>query len=173
MYTCRSKRLWFLYIKRKKYRWSLGQGKTKSCSAELFASWWITLCVETSKANLVGVSNLLQVIHMATHWIQLWSLLLPEDQRGLTVTGCSRLLTVAHDIFSRAGWRHSSRLNDVEMLFIFYLSMVDPCINLMWSLICNNLILKLCNKMVMCIVLCRGRGSPHFQKKLALLVILI
>jgi two-component response regulator (ARR-B family) len=55
---------------------------------------------------------LLQVIRLATHWIELWSLLLPEDQREPIVTGCNRLLTVAHDFYFQAtGWLHISRLD--------------------------------------------------------------
>uniref|UniRef100_K3Z068 Reverse transcriptase zinc-binding domain-containing protein n=1 Tax=Setaria italica TaxID=4555 RepID=K3Z068_SETIT len=37
----------------------------------------------------------LKVIHMAVHWIQLWSHLLPADQQEPMVTGCNQLLTVA------------------------------------------------------------------------------
>jgi hypothetical protein len=43
-------------------------------------------------------TNFLQVIWLAAHWIQSWSLLLP-DQREPMVTGCNRLLTVAHDFY--------------------------------------------------------------------------
>ena len=49
---------------------------------------------------------------MAVHWIQLWAFLLPEDQRDLMASGCSRLLIVAQDIFSRATWQHISRLRN-------------------------------------------------------------
>jgi hypothetical protein len=59
-------------------------------------------------------TNFLQVIRRATHWIQQWALLLPEDQRENMATGCNRLLTVTQDFFFQAtGWRHTSRLRDV------------------------------------------------------------
>jgi hypothetical protein len=59
-------------------------------------------------------TNFLQVIRRATHWIQQWALLLPEDQRENMATGCNRLLTVTQDLFFQAtGWRHTSRLRDV------------------------------------------------------------
>jgi two-component response regulator (ARR-B family) len=44
-------------------------------------------------------TNFLQIIGMVAHWIQLWSMLLPEDQRNPMVTGCNRLLTVTHDFY--------------------------------------------------------------------------
>jgi two-component response regulator (ARR-B family) len=57
-------------------------------------------------------TNFLQVIRLATHWIELWSLLLPEDQGEPMVTGCNRLRTVAQDFYFQAtGWRHISRLD--------------------------------------------------------------
>jgi hypothetical protein len=39
-------------------------------------------------------TNFLQVILRAAQWIQLWTYMLPEDQRGIMDTGCSRLLKV-------------------------------------------------------------------------------
>jgi hypothetical protein len=57
--------------------------------------------------------NLLQVIRRATHWIQQWAYLLPEDQREVMDNGCNRLLTVTRDFFFRAtGWCHTSRIHD-------------------------------------------------------------
>ena len=41
--------------------------------------------------------HVLQVIHRAVHWIQLWAFLLPSDQRDLIEAGCTRLLRVARD----------------------------------------------------------------------------
>jgi hypothetical protein len=41
----------------------------------------------------------LQVILRATHWLQLWTYMLPEDQRGIMVTGCDRLLEVTQDCY--------------------------------------------------------------------------
>ena len=43
----------------------------------------------------------MQVIRRATHWIQLWTFLLLEDQREATVTECNHLMMVARDFFSR------------------------------------------------------------------------
>jgi hypothetical protein len=42
---------------------------------------------------------------LATHCIQEYSLLLLEDQQEFMVTECNRLLTVARDFYSQAGWR--------------------------------------------------------------------
>jgi hypothetical protein len=39
-----------------------------------------------------------------------WALLLPEDQRDLMVIRCNRLLMVAQDFYSQAGWRLTRRL---------------------------------------------------------------
>uniref|UniRef100_K3Y1T1 Uncharacterized protein n=1 Tax=Setaria italica TaxID=4555 RepID=K3Y1T1_SETIT len=51
------------------------------------------------------------VICMVVHWIQLWSHLLPADQREPMVTGCNQLLTVAHDFYFQAtGWQHNRRI---------------------------------------------------------------
>jgi hypothetical protein len=63
--------------------------------------------------NNANNSNFLQVIHMATQWIQDWSLLLPVDQRDHMLTGCNRLLTVTRDFYNQAIWRLSRRLTDV------------------------------------------------------------
>jgi hypothetical protein len=52
-----------------------------------------------------SLANFMQVIHMATFWIEEWSLLLSEDQRELIVSGCNRLLIVTRDFYRRAGWR--------------------------------------------------------------------
>ena len=58
-------------------------------------------------------TNLLQVIYRATHWIQLWAYLLPEDQPDSMATGCNRLLMVAQDCyFQPTGWRHTKRLEN-------------------------------------------------------------
>jgi hypothetical protein len=48
--------------------------------------------------NNASASNYMQIINMATHWID-WSLslLLPEDQRDHMVTECNHLLTLTRD----------------------------------------------------------------------------
>jgi hypothetical protein len=61
--------------------------------------------------NMSKRINFLQVIHLAVHWIQLWAYLLPEDQREHMAFGCKRLLMVAQDFFSRAGWQRFRRLH--------------------------------------------------------------
>jgi hypothetical protein len=38
--------------------------------------------------------------------------LLPEDQRGFTDTGCTRLIEVVRAIFNQGGWRHINRIQD-------------------------------------------------------------
>jgi hypothetical protein len=74
--------------------------------------WSIWTCRNNIIFNNQKGTNFLQVIRLATHWIELWSLLLPEDQREPMVTGCNRLLTVAQDFYFQAtGWRHISRLD--------------------------------------------------------------
>ena len=75
--------------------------------------WSIWKCRNDIVFNKNKTCNFLQVIHMVAHWVQLWAFLLSPDQRDIMATGCNRLLTVAQDIFSRAGWQHTSRLNDV------------------------------------------------------------
>ena len=74
--------------------------------------WSIWRCRNDIMFNRNKTSNLLQVIHMVAHWIQLWAYLLPPDQRDIMATGCNRLLMVAQDIFSRVGRQHSRRLQD-------------------------------------------------------------
>jgi hypothetical protein len=75
--------------------------------------WSIWNCRNTIVFDKQKGTNFLQVIRLAAHWIQSWSLLLPEDQRELMVTGCNRLLTVAHNFYFQAtGWRQTSRLRD-------------------------------------------------------------
>ena len=48
--------------------------------------------------NKGGHPNFLQVIRMATHWIHEWAFLVPEAQRALISSGCSRLEAVTLDI---------------------------------------------------------------------------
>uniref|UniRef100_A0ACD5VS43 Uncharacterized protein n=1 Tax=Avena sativa TaxID=4498 RepID=A0ACD5VS43_AVESA len=56
-------------------------------------------------ANLVSSPEfyLIQVIRMATHWIHERSFLLPEVQRAPIDSGCTRLETVARDIYNLGG----------------------------------------------------------------------
>jgi hypothetical protein len=75
--------------------------------------WSIWRCRNDIIFNKNKTFNLLQVIHMVAHWVQLWAFLLPQDQRDIMATGCSRLLMVARDIFTQSCWRHTSRLQDV------------------------------------------------------------
>ena len=72
--------------------------------------WSIWNCRNNLVFNRKETFHVLQVIHMAVHWIQLWAFLLPSDQRDLMVAGCARLLLVAQDFFSRHTWQHISRL---------------------------------------------------------------
>ena len=74
--------------------------------------WSIWNCRNNIIFNRARNFHVMQVINMAVHWIQLWAFLLPEDQRDLMASGCSRLLMVAQDIFSRATWQHISRLRN-------------------------------------------------------------
>jgi hypothetical protein len=65
--------------------------------------WSIWRCRNNIVFNNKKSFNILQVIHMVVHWVQLWALLLPQAQRDAMDTGCTHLLTVAQDILSRAG----------------------------------------------------------------------
>jgi hypothetical protein len=47
---------------------------------------------------------------MITHWIHEWSYLLPEPQRAHMDSGCTRLETVAQDIYNQGGWQLTRRL---------------------------------------------------------------
>ena len=75
--------------------------------------WAIWNCRNNLIFNRARNFHVMQVINMAAHWIQLWAFLLPSDQRELMATGCSRLLMVARDIFSRASWQHINRITHV------------------------------------------------------------
>ena len=54
--------------------------------------WAIWNCRNDIIFNKQTGTNFLQVIYRATHWIQLWAFLLPEDQRQFMVSGCNKLL---------------------------------------------------------------------------------
>uniref|UniRef100_A0ACD6A818 Uncharacterized protein n=1 Tax=Avena sativa TaxID=4498 RepID=A0ACD6A818_AVESA len=60
----------------------------------------------------LGIHNK-PVIHMVAHYVQLWTFLLPWNQRNTMVSGCNSLLMVAQDIFSQITCQHTSRIQDV------------------------------------------------------------
>jgi hypothetical protein len=74
--------------------------------------WSLWNCRNDIIFNKKGTANFLQVIRMATHWIHEWSFLLPEAQQTLMDSGCTRLETVARDIFNQVGWRLTRRIQD-------------------------------------------------------------
>jgi hypothetical protein len=95
--------------------WLNGVDKTSKNRIRIGVSalcWSIWRCRNDIVFNKSKKFNVLQVIHMVAHWVQLWALLLPPAQRDAMDTGCRHLLTVAQDILSRVGWRHISRLQD-------------------------------------------------------------
>ena len=58
-------------------------------------------------------TSFLQVVRLATHWIPLWSNLLPEDQPELMGIGSNRLLKVAQVFYYLAiGWLRTSRIDN-------------------------------------------------------------
>ena len=73
--------------------------------------WSIWNCRNDMVFNRKDTFHVLQVIHSAVHWIQLWAFLLSSDQRDLMEAGCTRLLRAAQDFFSRHMWQHISRLS--------------------------------------------------------------
>ena len=60
--------------------------------------------------NKPRASSFLQVIPLATHWIHTWSYLQPAERQQAMDFGCSRLETVARDLYSRCGWRLDNQL---------------------------------------------------------------
>jgi hypothetical protein len=74
--------------------------------------WAIWNCCNDVIFNQASHAQFFQVIHKATHWINNWSLLLPEDQRGHMDTGCTRLIAVVQAIFSQGGWLHTNRIEN-------------------------------------------------------------
>ena len=70
--------------------------------------WSIWRCRNDIIFNKKSNFHFLQVISMTVHWVQLWALLLPQEQRDVMASGCIRLQTVAQDILCRAGWQHTS-----------------------------------------------------------------
>lgn len=74
------------------------------------AEEWVLVRRRRRRASISAASSTSKVIYRATHWIRLWSYLLPVDQRELLDTGCNRLEMVTRDIFSRGGWRSTGRI---------------------------------------------------------------
>jgi hypothetical protein len=72
--------------------------------------WAIWNCRNDIVFNRSSNAKFLQVIRMVTHWIHEWSYLLPEAQRAHMDSGCSRLETVARDIYNQGGWQPTKRL---------------------------------------------------------------
>ena len=73
--------------------------------------WSIWNCRNNLVFSRKDTFHVLQVIHMAVHWIQLWAFLLPSNQRDLMMAGCTRLLLVAREFFSWDTWQHTSLLS--------------------------------------------------------------
>jgi hypothetical protein len=73
--------------------------------------WSMWNCRNDIIFNRSNGATFLQVIRMAVHWIQLWSLLLPVDRRGSMVSGCNHLWMVAQVFFNQGGWQHIRRLD--------------------------------------------------------------
>ena len=96
--------------------WSNGVDKRNKARIRIGVSalcWSIWNCRNNIIFNNQLGTNFLQVIRMAVHWIQLWSNLLPEDQREPMVIGCSRLLTVAQNFYFLATrWHLTRRITD-------------------------------------------------------------
>jgi hypothetical protein len=61
--------------------------------------------------NNAKSSSFMQVIPLATHWIRMWSFLLPMEKREVLDTGCNRLEKVARDLYSQCNWRFDLRLS--------------------------------------------------------------
>jgi hypothetical protein len=72
--------------------------------------WAIWNCRNDIIFNNANCSHFLQVINRISHWINTWTLLLPEDQRGYMDSGCTRLMAVVQTIFNQGGWRHFNRI---------------------------------------------------------------
>jgi hypothetical protein len=74
--------------------------------------WAMWNCHNDVIFNNAGRDQFLQVMHRATYWIHMWSLLLPEDQRQFMNIGCTRLMAVVRAIFNQGGWRLTNRIQD-------------------------------------------------------------
>ena len=82
--------------------------------------WTIWNCRNDIVFNKTGVVHFLQVVYKASYWINLWSLLLPLEQRALMDSGCTRLMAVVRTIFNRGGWYHASMPRLVALIFIHW-----------------------------------------------------
>ena len=60
--------------------------------------------------NRAKKTSFMQFIPMATHWIGTWSYLQSMEKRGAMDFGCSRLESVASDLYSRFSWRSDRRI---------------------------------------------------------------
>ena len=74
--------------------------------------WAIWNCRNDVVFNKSVNTNFLQVLHRVAYWINMWSFLLPVDQRGSMDTGCTRLMAVVRAIYNQGGWQLSNRLKD-------------------------------------------------------------
>jgi hypothetical protein len=74
--------------------------------------WAIWNCRNDIIFNRATCVQFLQVINKTTYWINMWSYLLPEDQRVFIDIGCTRLMEIVRAIFSRGGWQFARRLQD-------------------------------------------------------------
>jgi hypothetical protein len=74
--------------------------------------WAMWNCRNDVIFNRAGHDQFLQVMHIALHWIHMWSYLLPEDQRQFMDTACTRLMAVVRAIFNQGGWRHTNKIQD-------------------------------------------------------------
>ena len=95
--------------------WLVGvENKTKAhiCIGVCAFLWTIWNCRNDIVFNKTGVVHFLQVVYKASYCINLWSLLLPLEQRALMDSGCTRLMAVVRAIFNRGGWCHARRLED-------------------------------------------------------------
>lgn len=84
------------------------KNKARICVRVSALCWSIWTCQNNIIFNKQSGSNFLYIISLAAHWIHLWSLLLPVDQREPMLFGCNRLLRVTQDFYFRAtGWQHT------------------------------------------------------------------
>ena len=57
--------------------------------------------------NNANQSSFMQVIPLAIHWIRMWSYLQPT---AVLDSGCSRLILVAHELYTQCSWRFDLRI---------------------------------------------------------------
>jgi hypothetical protein len=79
--------------------------------------WSLWNCRNDITFNKKGTAQFLQVIRMTTHWIHESAFLLPEEHRVHMDSGCTRLETVARDIFNQIEWRLTRRIQDAYVTF--------------------------------------------------------